>query len=114
LDSVESVFVSAAPQGAAPAAVSMAPPRPAFRLRARDRALLERWVRASTTSQRTAMRSAIVLLLGEGLSGREVARRMGVSRHTVDLWRVRYMSEGCEALRRDRPGRGRRRSIGIS
>ncbi len=82
------------------------------RLNARDRALLERWVRASTMPQRTVTRSRIVLLLGEGLSGREVARRVGVSRHTVDLWRARYMGEGCDALTRDRPGRGRRPAAG--
>ena len=76
----------------------------------RDRATLEGWIRAPTTPQRTALRSRLILLLGDGLSAREVARRIGVSRHTVDLWRERYMKEGCESLTRDRPGRGRRRS----
>ena len=80
-------------------------------LDARERATLESWVRAPTTPQRTALRSRVVLLLGEGLSAREVARRLGVSRHTVDLWRARYLDEGCETLTRDRPGRGRRRSV---
>jgi transposase len=77
---------------------------------ARDRATLESWVRAPTTPQRTALRSRLVLLLSEGLSAREVARRLGVSRHTVDLWRERFLEEGCETLTRDRPGRGRRPS----
>jgi transposase len=76
-----------------------------------DRATLERWVRSPTTQRRIAVRSRIVLLLDDGLSAREVARRIGVSRHTVDLWRKRYRAEGCEALTRDRPGRGRKRSI---
>jgi transposase-like protein len=76
-----------------------------------DRPTLERWIRARTTPQRTVLRSRIVLLLAEGLSAREVARRLGVSRHTVDLWRTRYVQEGCDALTRDRPGRGRRRSM---
>lgn len=75
-----------------------------------DHAVLERWVRARTTPQRTVLRSRIVLMLAGGLSGREVARRLGVSRHTVDLWRVRFIREGCEALTRDRPGRGRKRA----
>ena len=73
-----------------------------------DRITLETWIRARTTPQRTVLRSRIVLLLGEGLSAREVARRLGVSRHTVDLWRSRFHAEGCDALTRDRPGRGRR------
>jgi len=53
----------------------------------------------------------MVLLLATGLSAREVARRIGVSRHTVDLWRKRYLEEGCDSLTRDRPGRGRKRSF---
>jgi transposase len=73
-----------------------------------DRATLERWVRAPTTPQRIVLRSRMVLLLSEGLSAREVARRLRVSRHTVDLWRKRYQVEGCEALTYDRPGRGRK------
>jgi hypothetical protein len=76
----------------------------------RDRATLVRWVRASTTPQRVVLRSQVVLLLADGLSAREVARRLGVSRHTVDLWRKRYLAEGCDCLLRDRPGRGRKRS----
>jgi transposase len=77
---------------------------------AEDRQTLERGARARTASQRTVLRSRVVLLLGEGLSARAVARRLDVSRHTVDLWRNRFESEGCEALLRDRPGRGRKRS----
>src|SRR5205823_3173345 len=67
-----------------------------------DRRLLERWLRSGTTPQRFVLRSRIVLLIAKGLSGREVARRLGVSRHTVDLWRNRYRIGGCEALRRDK------------
>jgi len=69
---------------------------------------LERWVRAPTTPQRTVRRSRIVLLLAEGFSGREVARMLGVSRNTVDLWRARYAQEGSQTLTCDRPGRGRK------
>jgi transposase len=79
-----------------------------------DRPTLEAWIRARTTPQRTVLRSRIVLLLSDGLSAREVARRLGVSRHTVDLWRARYTQEGCESLTRDRPGRGRRRSMAMA
>ena len=67
-------------------------------------------MRAPTTLQRTVLRSRIVLLLSEGLPAREVARRLRVSRHTVGLWRRRYLEEGCDALTRDRPGRGRKKS----
>jgi transposase len=79
-------------------------------IEAHDRATLERWSRMRTAPQRTVLRCRIVLMLGDGLSAREVARRLGVSRHTVDLWRKRYLEEGRDALRRDKPGRGRRAS----
>lgn len=49
-------------------------------------------------------------MLSEGVSAREVARRLAVSRHTVGLWRKRYIEEGYAALLTDRPGRGRRRT----
>ena len=75
-----------------------------------DRARLEGWIRARTTPQRTVLRSRLVLLLADGFSAREVARRLGISRHTVDLWRKRFLEEGCETVTRDRPGRGRRPS----
>jgi len=76
----------------------------------RDRVQLERWIRARTTPQRVVLRSRVVLLLAGGLSARAVGRRLGISRHTVDLWRKRYVEEGCDTLTRDRPGRGRKRS----
>lgn len=78
-----------------------------------DRATLERWVRMPTAEQRIVRRSQIVLLLGEGLAAREVARRLGVSRQTVDLWRRRYAEEGRDALTRDRPGRGRKPRLAV-
>jgi DNA-directed RNA polymerase specialized sigma24 family protein len=73
-----------------------------------DRDTLGLWIRMPTAAQRLVLRSRIVLMLSEGLSAREVSRRLGVSRHTVDLWRVRYVREGSDTLMRDRPGRGRK------
>lgn len=72
-----------------------------------DRATLEAWIHARTTPPRTVLRSGIVLLLAEGISAREVARRLGVSRHTVALWRSRLLDERRDSLTRDRLGRGR-------
>ena len=74
-----------------------------------DRQTLERWIRMPTAPQRLVLRSRIVLMLADGCPAREVARRLGVSRPTVALWRRRYAAEGCAALTRDRPGRGRKR-----
>jgi len=79
-------------------------------LAAEDRRSLEQWIRAGTTPQRLARRSRIVLLLADGMSSRAAARALGVSRHTVDLWRQRFEAGGCHALVKDKPGRGRKRA----
>jgi hypothetical protein len=73
-----------------------------------ERRRLEHWLRAGTTPQRLVLRSRIVLALAGGSSGRETARALGISRHTVDLWRARFSEARCAALEHDRPGRGRR------
>ena len=73
-----------------------------------SRVLLQRWARSPSTSQRVALRSRIILLLGDGHSARRVAHLLGISRNTVDLWRTRFNEEGPPALLRDKPGRGRK------
>lgn len=75
---------------------------------AADRLRLEQWVRASTAAHRLVLRSRIVLLLIDGQSQAGVARALGVSRDTVSRWARRFAEGGVEALRHDRPGRGRR------
>ena len=74
-----------------------------------DRALLERWVRAGTTSQRVARRSRIVLLALDGVD--DIAARVGVSPRTVQLWITRYRLGGADALLHDAPGRGRHATL---
>jgi hypothetical protein len=81
-----------------------------FSIETRDRVTLDRWARTRTAPQRVVLRSRIVLLLADGLSAREAARHLRISRHTVDLWRGRFLAGGCDALLRDRPGRGRKRA----
>ena len=56
-----------------------------------DQQTLEAWVRGRKTSQRLALRSRIVLMLADGASDREAARVLGIARHTVALWRVRFL-----------------------
>lgn len=58
-----------------------------------------------------AKRIRVVLLAAEGLSNVRIARKAGVSRPTVLLWRKRFEAEGPETLWKVRPGRGRKRSI---
>ena len=78
---------------------------------AQDRAELERRVRAKGSPARTVERARIVLLSTEGLTGVEVAERVGCSEPTVVLWRQRYAAGGLAALE-DRPREGRPPTIG--
>jgi transposase len=70
-----------------------------------DRAELERIVRAASSEVRMVERARIVLCAGEGLTGEEIAARVGCSLATVVKWRGRYASRGIEGLRdAPRPG----------
>ena len=70
-------------------------------------AQLRLWVRASSSQARLVRRSRIVLLLASGLSKSEAAAQAKVSRRTVAMWERRFLAGGADALRHDRPGRGR-------
>lgn len=76
-----------------------------------QRATLERWVRSGTTPQRLVFRSRIVLLATSGMPSNHVAHQLVTSQDTVRLWRRRFAAGGPDALRRDAPGRGRKRQI---
>jgi transposase len=85
--------------------------RQGLRITDGDRQLLGGWIRAGTTAQRIVRRARIVLLATEGCSSREIASRLGVSTHTVSLWRRRFQAGGSSALMRDAPGRGRKVTV---
>lgn len=76
-----------------------------------DRVTLARWAASKTLPARVVLRSRILLALAAGQSARGVAGDLGVNRHTVDLWRQRFLEGGCEAVQRDKPGRGRKRKV---
>jgi len=71
---------------------------------------LERRVRAATASRRDADRARIVLLRVQGVRQKDIAAQLGVSIGSVNRWSRRFDVDGIAGLR-DRPGRGRRRSI---
>ena len=56
--------------------------------------ILNTWIRAPTTLQRTVLRSHIVLAAAEGRANHAIAKQLGVSRPTVLLWRQRFAEEG--------------------
>jgi transposase len=64
----------------------------------RDREKLERWTQALTTPTSIAQRARIVLMAAKGISNIQIARDLGVSRPTINLWRDRFEREGADAL----------------
>jgi FixJ family two-component response regulator len=68
---------------------------------------LRRRLRASKVSVRDRRRSEIILLSAEGLTQRQIAERMGISRLSVNRWVGRFASDRLAGLS-DAPGRGRK------
>jgi transposase len=76
----------------------------------RDREVLDSWMRSTSIRAGLAKRARIVLLAADGTGTNEIARRAGVSKPTVILWKKRYADEGTGGLK-DRPRPGKPRSI---
>src|SRR5271155_2402238 len=77
-----------------------------------DQEDIQGWLMAHGTPQQVALRSRIVLAAAEGHSDSAIARQLQVNRHTVILWRQRFLQEGKESLWEVAPGRGRKPTYG--
>jgi len=70
---------------------------------------LEQWVRSTTTEQRMALRSRIILWAAKGLSTKAIAEQLKVRDATVSKWRGRFARNGLSGLQdAPRPGAIRR------
>src|ERR1700683_5413442 len=63
-----------------------------------DRVKLERRVRDRGAEARVAERARIVLLAAEGLTGPQIAERVGCTEPTVVKWRRQYAEDGLAGL----------------
>ena len=80
----------------------------ALLLQVGDQAKLEQLTRARTAPAGVAARARVVLLAAQGVANYEIARRLGMSRPTVNRWRQRYVEQGLDGLAdQQRPGRPR-------
>lgn len=64
-----------------------------------DRAVLEGWSRSFKIEHRLRERAQIVLLCGDGLATRAVAREVVCTPGTASRWRIRYVEEGLAGLK---------------
>lgn len=68
---------------------------------------LKLWHRSTTMKSGLARRGRIILLVSEGLSLSEVARRVDVERRIVTKWVRRFLQDRIDGLA-DKAGRGRK------
>lgn len=82
---------------------------PAITLTDKDRKTLQSWSRGRSTPARLVQRARIVLLAADGRENIDIANEIGTDRQTVGRWRTRFLKEGIEGIRKDRPRAGRTR-----
>jgi putative transposase len=85
------------------------PKPPAVSLSEAERHALHTLIRAHKTPQHLSFRAHVILLLAEGLTAPDVARRLGTTRTTVRRWRRHWLTRpGCAVPERlqdaPRPG----------
>ena len=88
--------------------------KPAFSLSRTQRELLLKWSRAHLTPQQVAKRCRIILLSDQGWSDRQIAKELGLNRHTCRCWRERFAGRGADSLWLIEPGRGRKPQAELS
>lgn len=62
-----------------------------------QRELLKQTANSRTAPEKEKCRALIVLLLGEGLKNKEIARRLNIHENTVVKWRGRWTGENSDA-----------------
>jgi len=69
---------------------------------------LREWISAFGTPQQVALRCRIVLAAASSQPDLAIAQQLSINRHTVRLWRNRFLQEGLQGLWEIAPGRGRK------
>ena len=68
---------------------------------------LAKWARGRSISARLVQRARIIQRAAEGAQSKDIAKTLGVSRPTVQLWRERFLALRLEGLEKDAPRPGR-------
>ena len=69
------------------------------------------WAHGRSFPLRLVQRAQIIQLAADGVLSQDIARQLGISRPTVQLWRERFLSLRLEGLEKDAPRPGRVPSI---
>ncbi len=72
-----------------------------------EQSTIQQWARGKSFPLRLVQRARIIQMAANGIFSHEIARRMGISRPTVQLWRERFLALRCAGLEKDAPRPGR-------
>jgi len=81
---------------------------PPIVLSAPERATLDTWRHGRRLPHRQVIRAQIVTLAADGMDSQDIAKALGVSRPTVQLWRQRFLALRIAGLEKDAPRPGRK------
>ena len=65
------------------------------------------WARGKSFPLRLVQRAQIIRMAADGAQNQDIAKELGVSRPTVQLWRQRFLAFRLEGLEKDAPRPGR-------
>lgn len=80
-------------------------------LTAEERATLNTWSAGRSIPFRLVQRAKIVCMAADGVLSQDIAKKLQVSRPTVQLWRQRFLSLRLSGLEKDAPRPGRKPRI---
>ena len=69
--------------------------------------VINRWVHGKRLPMRLVQRAQIIQLAAQGVFNHDIAKQLGISRPTVQLWRERFLSFRLSGLEKDAPRPGR-------
>jgi transposase len=72
-----------------------------------EKVALAKWARGRSISARLVQRARIIQRAAEGAQSKDIAKTLGVSRPTVQLWRERFLALRVAGLEKDAPRPGR-------
>ena len=72
-----------------------------------ERSTLDVWCRGRSLPLRLVQRAQIVRMAADGILSQDIARKLGVSRPTIQLWRQRFLALRLLGLVKDAPRPGR-------
>jgi transposase len=76
-------------------------------LTTQEEATINRWAQGKSFSLRLIQRAKIIQLAAQGVFNHDIAKRLDITRPTVQLWRERFLSFRLSGIEKDAPRPGR-------